>query len=128
MSRRRACWLGAPAMFNLQAACTVLVEAYGPHIYLVGSCLERRDYRDVDVRCMLGDAEFARLFPGSTTPTHWHARLNILNAAISEWLAARTGLPIDFQFQQSSDANAQFLGPRSALGHYFAREEESDVE
>jgi hypothetical protein len=118
--RTRASWIGAPEMFNLNFACAALVAAFGSSVYLVGSAMERRDFRDVDVRCMLDDAEFARMFADDHRPTLWNARLSLLNAALSAWLAARTGLPIDFQFQKTSEANAEFKGQRGALGLFFA--------
>jgi hypothetical protein len=34
---------------------------------------------------------------------------------VSEWAAARTGLPIDFQFQRASEAN-EFDGRRNGVG------------
>jgi hypothetical protein len=116
--QRRASWIGAPEMFNLTAACQLIADAYGLCVYLVGSALDRRDHRDVDVRCMLDDAEFDRLFPGPMAATSaWlDARNALLSAAISEWLRARTGLKIDFQFQRQSNANASFPGPRIPLG------------
>src|SRR5512135_2085470 len=94
---KRASWIGVPEMFNLNLACRALVEAFGWHIYLVGSALERRDFRDVDVRCILDDGEFDLLFPrGAEAATNvWlDARNALLSAALSEWLASRTGLKI----------------------------------
>lgn len=93
---------------NLHLAC-VPFSAVGYGTYLVGSCLHRPDFRDVDVRCILPDDQFAAL-PCVAT----------LNACVSEWLRQRTGLPIDFQFQGQTEANAKHSGKRSALGHFFA--------
>ena len=47
---QRASYLPAPHMFNLQQACHTLQAAFdfGVGIYLVGSCLTKREYRDVD--------------------------------------------------------------------------------
>ena len=117
----RATFIGAPQIFNLQAACAILVAAYGPTLYLVGSSLARRDFRDVDIRCLLDDADFARRFGPDTRPSHYNPRLAVENAALSEWLAARTRLPIDFQFQPLTEANAKYPGPRSALGVFWQR-------
>lgn len=41
----RANYLPAPHYFNLNQACAVLSEAFGHCTYLVGSAMERRDYR-----------------------------------------------------------------------------------
>ena len=49
------------------------------------------------------------------------ALLYFLNAAVSEWIGARTGLPIDFQIQRQTDANLEFKGrPRNAVGIWVA--------
>ena len=87
----------------------MVVEAYGPCIYLVGSCLERRDYRDVDVRAILEDADFDRRFPklaGGAGPHQFDPEWSLVCASISLWLEQRTGLPIDFQIQRQTQANA----------------------
>jgi hypothetical protein len=119
---RRANWVGAPEMYNLDLAVCSLAEAFGPHIYHVGSSLERRDFRDVDVRCILPDDEYDRLFPLSVVGVHSQfrdARLLAMNAAFSEWLRKASGLPVDFQFQRQTQANEEFTGTRSALGMHF---------
>lgn len=105
-------------MFNLNAACLMLTEAYGYHLYHVGSSLDRRDFRDVDLRMILPDEEFDTLFPHVGGPDHMRGRLALFNAAISGWVAERTGLPIDFQFQRCTEANAEFDGNRSAMGMF----------
>lgn len=86
-------------------------------IYHVGSSCTRKDYRDVDVRLILPDEEFERLF-GKVKPTP--ARLNLwflVCWALSEWMQKRTGLPIDFQIQSQAMANVpDHKGhPRNAL-------------
>lgn len=116
----RANFIGAPQFYNLQCACAMLVEAFGYSIYLVGSSLERRDFRDVDVRCILSDDQFDRLFPnisGSNYQTD--AFWCLACSAISEWLQTRTNLPIDFQIQRCTQANVENDGPRSALGLFI---------
>lgn len=95
--------------FALESACAVLNDAgCGP--YLVGSCMERVDYRDVDLRCVLDDAEFEARFGGQ------RVRLRLFNAALSEWVTARTGLPIDFQFQSRTEAQKYKGRPRNPMG------------
>ena len=64
--RRKFCYVGPPAIFKLEQACWQLNQAFdeeGFGCYLVGSCLERPDFRDVDVRMILKDEEFWREFP-----------------------------------------------------------------
>src|SRR4051812_11848261 len=68
--RKKANYVGAPAIFALEQACGDLCEAFGGFgCYLVGSALERADWRDVDVRCILADSDFAKLFPEAGD--HW---------------------------------------------------------
>lgn len=122
---KRANWIGAPEFFNLNMACASLNDAFGYNNYLVGSAMERKDHRDVDIRCILDDTEYDRMFPptfvGETR--NRNQSLNptwcLLNAAVSGWLAARTGLKIDFQFQRRSDANEEHKGQRCALGMWI---------
>jgi hypothetical protein len=46
-------------MFDLHNACAIIAQAYPEcGVYLVGSSIQRRDFRDVDVRCMLPDEMF----------------------------------------------------------------------
>lgn len=119
---KRANYIGAPHFFELNNACRVLVDAFGYHIYLVGSALDRRDYRDVDVRAILPDEEYARLFPGLSGNPSLNAMWSLLCSSISLWLAQRTGLPIDFQIQQQTEANAANAhrrGKRHPLGMFL---------
>jgi hypothetical protein len=78
--------------------------------YLVGSSAERADYRDIDLRLILDDDEFDR---------DWHdpVKLRIANHALSTWGQRETGLPIDFQIQRQTQANASYPGrPRNPMG------------
>lgn len=107
--RKRATYLSVTQAFNLDLACRPLWVA-GFHVYLVGSCLHRQDYRDVDLRAIMPDEDYDAMFGASDmTPS-------LFGVAISEWIASRTGLPIDFQFQQCTKANAEFDGERHAIG------------
>lgn len=105
----RANYVGAPAYYVLQHACRVIVEAYGPHLYLVGSALRKRDHRDVDLRLILPDEEFDALFPGlSSSSWSLDARWSLLAVSISTYLAEQSGLPVDFQIQRQTEANLWF--------------------
>lgn len=108
--RVRANWLPAPHFFNLNQACGMLVEAFGHCVYLVGSSLERRDYRDVDVRVILEDAEFDRLFPGAGEGPAWNPLWSVMCSAISLHLSQQSGLPVDFQIQRMTEANEKHPG------------------
>jgi len=96
-------------MFLLDEACRPIAQAFETP-YLVGTACTHREYRDVDVRLMLDDETYDRLVEiGGYVPT-------FLGLAIGEYLASRTGLPIDFQIQRLSQANELHHGPRNPLG------------
>lgn len=117
----KACYVGAPAIFALELACSQLCQAFGVRCcYLVGSATERADWRDVDVRLMLDDATFAALFPDAK-PQRWEfdSRWLVMTVSISTWLRAQTGLPVDFQFQPTTHANERHNKPRQPIGLRF---------
>lgn len=101
----RASYLGPQDMRRLDLACVPIVRAFRETPYLVGSVNTRRDYRDVDVRLILPDDH----------PVHAQGELTALDYALSEYLRLTTGLPVDFQIQRQTDANA-FTGTRNPLG------------
>jgi hypothetical protein len=120
--RKKGCYIGAPAVFALELACRSLNEAFGGHgCYLVGSSLERADWRDVDLRFILKDEEFAELFPDAGDNWEFDPRWLLLTVSISAHLSKVSGLPIDFQFQPQTHANARHPGPRSAIGLHIAK-------
>ena len=109
-AKTRVTWLSVPEMYRLNTAARTVREAVdGIGLMLVGSSLERQDYRDVDLRYILHDHDFAARFPNP-------AWLRLANAALSDWLAKATGLDIDFQFQSMTEAN-EYPGRRHPVGH-----------
>jgi hypothetical protein len=115
-AKMRTDLLSTVEMYNLDVACRPIVKAFGTHPYLVGSAQcppppgqAPQSYRDVDVRLMLDDDQFAAVCP---TRERWE----LLCLAISAYLAERTGLPIDFQVQRTREANERFSGARNPLG------------
>lgn len=124
--RKKGVYVGAPACFALEQACQDIAEAFGAFrgaggIYLVGSALERPDWRDVDVRLILDDEAFAALFPDAGRSWEFDPRWLLLTVSISGWLSKVTGLPVDFQFQPRTHANEIHKGPRNALGLRIAK-------
>ena len=118
-TKHKASYVGAPAVFQLELACQHLNAAFGGYgCYLVGSALERPDWRDVDVRLILRDEEFSALFPDALSDGRWESdsRWLVMTSAIRLWLSRQTGLPVDFQFQPQTHANERHKGRRSALG------------
>lgn len=100
-------------MFLLDEACKPIAEAFGHGVYHVGTSADgRQEYRDVDVRLILTDKRYERMVKAMGT-----RGVAFLGLAIGEYLAARTGLPIDFQIQQQTAANARHGGKfRNPLG------------
>lgn len=108
-AKSRVGFLALHQQFTLDWVCEQLLDAFGNVAYLVGSVLDRPDFRDVDVRMMLNDKDFKTMFPNE----YAH---KFFNAVVSEWMSNRTGLPIDFQFQDHTEANAKHGGKRNPLG------------
>lgn len=109
--------IGAPKVFALEMACRHLCDAFdGNACYLVGSSLEKADWRDVDVRMIMDDADFAKLFPDAGQCWEQDARWLLMTVSISEHLSRLTQLPVDFQFQPRTHANERHKGTRHAIG------------
>lgn len=119
--RQKTNYVGAPKIFALEQACRYINEAFGSYgCYLVGSSLERADWRDVDIRFIMKDDDFAILFPKAGQ--HWEqdARWLLLTISISERMSKVTGLPIDFQIQPQTHANERHKGNRHSIGLHIA--------
>jgi hypothetical protein len=112
-SKSRTDLLTTTEMYELDRACQLISKAFGGRPpYLVGTAgVGGADsYRDVDVRMMLDDEDFAAACP---TRERWE----LLCLSVSAYLSSRTGLPIDFQVQRKDEALAQFGDkPRNPLG------------
>lgn len=123
--RKKANYVGAPAIFKLEQACQHINAALGEWgCYLVGSCIERPDWRDVDVRFIMDDAEFEKLFPSSNVHSalwEFDPRWLLFNVSITEWLRSQTGLPVDFQIQPQTFANERHNKWRNAIGLRVAK-------
>lgn len=77
--------------------------------YLVGSALQHKDYRDVDVRIILDDDEYDKIV--------WMINPRVLNLMMSLWGQRATGMPIDCQIQRMTEANEEFGElPRDPIG------------
>lgn len=113
-TKRRTDLLTTTELYNLDGACRVIRTAFwNEPPYLVGSAgigNEGSTYRDVDVRLMLDNAEFAAACPTK-------ARWELLCLTIGAYLRERTGLPVDFQIQRTREANERYGDkPRNPLG------------
>lgn len=89
-----------------RAVATVVPSEWGT--YLVGTAQTGGDYRDVDVRTILADDVFDRVFADGDVWQCWCF-------LVCEWLSRATGLPVDYQVQRMTEA-ARHDGPRNPLG------------
>lgn len=109
-------FVGMPAYLHLQEFGSQVWSAFGDPPYLVGSALSGKVWRDVDVRLILTDDDYARMGFGDPGDSQRNGRWVSLCMAYSALGRQMTGLPVDFQIQQQSWANERYKGERSALG------------
>lgn len=115
--------VGMPAEIKLHQFGSEVWAAFGEMPFQVGSSLLSKQWRDVDVRLILNDEEWDRLELGDPRSVFGNGKWVALCLAFSALGKEMTGLPIDFQIQKFSDANARYDGPRSALGRVPLRYE-----
>lgn len=109
-------YLPALPYLALNRAVWPIEAAYDPlGVFLVGSCLVRADFRDVDVRCILRDEDYDRHFPGGEGGQASDVLWSLVCEGIGALLERASGLPIDFQIQRMTEANAMHQLPRNAL-------------
>src|SRR5271155_566503 len=115
--------LGMPLTLYLEQFGQVCRDVFGEDVYHVGSSMggdKTKAWRDVDVRAILDDADYAAWGLGHPKRPHSNAKWVGLTLAFSALGKHMTGLPIDFQVQQRTEANAEFSSKdghcRSALG------------
>ena len=107
--RTRVTYLVQSDFDRLEDWCRMVRIIFGTTPYLVGSAIERADYRDVDVRVVLDAERFADLSRGR------YDSIRFLNRALSVWGQHETGLPIDFQVQCGTETEV-FPTPVNAMG------------
>ena len=105
-----------PQMLYLNEFGSQVWAAFGTPPYHVGSSLHGKKWRDVDVRLMLDDEKYDAMFGAPHVNEHSCDKWVALCMAFSELGRKMTGLPIDFQIQRSTQANAKYPCTRSALG------------
>lgn len=104
----RATYLHWPQLVDLNRFGSYVLDAFDHRPYLVGSALVRADYRDVDVRLILPDDEFAARFGEVTQPRFENACWNAHCIAWTHFGMRLTGLLIDFQIDQQTWANEHY--------------------
>lgn len=108
--------VGMPFILRLQDFGEHVRRAFGHVPFHVGSSLtEKSGWRDVDVRLILPDEEWAAGGWGTPDREHDNAKWVSTVLAWSAFGKSLTDLPIDFQIQQQTYANAKFDGRRSGL-------------
>lgn len=91
----------------------VMISDYFGHVpYHVGSSLETKEWRDVDVRLIMPDKEYEQMFGNMQGFTN--VKVAAITLAFATLGKEMTGLPIDFQIQSQTEANTH-KGHRSAL-------------
>ncbi len=125
MSKKCQNYVPSPQFCLLDQACVQIAQAFGDYPFQVGSSLERRDFRDVDVRLILEDSEYDRLFKSEQGDALW----SLMCQLVSSHLSQVSGLQVDFQVQRQTQANEKHPGTRNALGVFlnYPGERPSDV-
>lgn len=108
--------VGMPGCLLLDEFGSQIWSAFGTPPYLVGSALLGKTWRDIDVRLILDDNEYANQGFGDPKDSHRNGKWVAMCLAFSALGKQMTGLPIDFQIQQQTLANKLHTGPRSAIG------------
>lgn len=108
--------VGMPAAMYLEEFGSQIWAAFGHPPYLVGTASHGKSWRDVDVRLILPDDEYAALGLGDPNYPHQSGKWVSLCMAYAALGRSMTGLPIDFQIQEQTRANVLYRGLRIALG------------
>lgn len=108
--------ISPPMLHRLDLACHHIRDVFGGFNgpFLVGSVQERTasPTSDVDLRLILDDDVYDALMAG--TPDGF---ATLLDFALAAYVREVTGLPIDFQVQRMTEANANHAGKeRNPLG------------
>ncbi len=110
--------VGMPGSLLLHEFGSIVWDAFGnPPFHVGSSVLNKRDWRDVDVRMILSDEEWDRMGLGDPKDCQMNPKWRAFAIAFSALGKQMTGLPIDFQLQRMTEANTEFGGcVRSAIG------------
>lgn len=100
----------------------VIIRDYFGHVpYHVGSSLDSKEWRDVDVRLILPDDEYEAMF-GEKVGGFTNPKLAAITLAFCALGKEMTGLPIDFQIQPQTWANKAYPNqPRGAMLEVWPR-------
>lgn len=89
---------------------SAVMDAFDGEVpYHVGSSLRQKTgWRDVDVRLILDDETYEKMGFGDPLYPHSNAKWVAMTKAFSLLGKEMTGLPIDFQIQQMTQANKEY--------------------
>ena len=121
-------YVGMPAGMHLEEFGSHVWSVFGDPPFLCGSATQKKDWRDVDVRVILTDEEYAAWGFGEPREAHQNSKWVALCMAFSALAKQMTGLPVDFQIQQMTNANERYKGTRFALGLVPHRYRSNDEE
>jgi hypothetical protein len=103
-----------PAGIWLNKFGLIVADYFGEVPYQVGSSLDTKNWRDVDVRVILPDEKFKQMF--GSVESYVNPKVAAITLAFAALGKQMTGLPIDFQIQSMSHANGVYGSKaRSAL-------------
>lgn len=101
--------IGMPHSIYLHDFGELLARAFdGEVAYLVGSSVNSATWRDVDIRLMLDDDVYKQMGFGDPQRPQENPKWCAYVMAFSELGRKMTGLPIDFQIQQTTQANKDY--------------------
>lgn len=115
-------YLGVTQFIELRYAAAIVKGVFDDSfgIYLVGSAMKRKDWRDVDIRQIISDDEFTRRFGEFVEPYDRNPFLRAFNLGVSNWMSTYSRLPIDYQVQPITKANELYPtdkgNPRNSVG------------
>lgn len=112
--------VGMPAWLYLNQFGRLVYDVFGSYPYLVGSAADTKQWRDVDVRLILEDDEYIKLFGKPSRPAEINPKWVSLCLAYASLGTKITGLPIDFQIQSQKKQMTCMMA--LALRLYFALE------
>lgn len=108
--------VGMPTVLYLQEFGELIDDVFGGCPYLVGSATQKKvGFRDVDIRVILTDEEYEQWGFGDPERPQQNRKWRSLVKAYSLLGQKMTGLPIDFQIQQMTEANKNNTGYRWAM-------------
>ena len=125
--KNRNIYIRMPEMRKLEHFCRLISSSMKSPVFVVGSCLARSDYNDVDIRAVMGDGRFEELF-GDYRNKEADMLWSLLCTSVSIYASQQTGLPIDFQVQSEDEQCFHAGHPKLALTLWNAPSQQDSEE